>query len=177
MALQRIGGNRGPIHKWEGTAPGTTFTGLFVGTRKGKNFGPGSKNLYVIKQDSGVEIDLANATVLESAFDEGEVRSGERVQVEYLGKATPAKGGKQYHNFEVMVDREGEIVPRAATTATPTSAPSAPAPQDSNPKVARLRAKVGGGTDAMVAFLEKQHGKDTPAFEAALDSILGTYGA
>lgn len=176
MAFQRIGGGpfSGRIVKWEETKPGTVFEGVYVRPLKGKAE-YGGKNSYILKLDeTGEEVLLRNSTVLERKFeDEGQVRPGERVRVEYPGKATPKKGGKPYHNFVVDVDRDAPVV--IPDVSRPMKAPEAPV--DTDPQLAALRKVVGTGAEGMLKYLKAQHGENTPEFEAAFQSVLKTYGA
>ena len=76
---------------------GATVQGVYIA--KKEHMGEFDSTVFVLRQDDGNIVNINASTVLKTKFDE--ISEGMEVLIEYLGKADPKKGGKEYHNFDV----------------------------------------------------------------------------
>lgn len=164
MARVAVGGNTGPITKWE--SPGQKIEGIFAGVRPGKKFAnnPEPSKLVDLKKADGSMITAGAPTALAGRL--ASVPLGAMVYIEYLGKAR-GQGGVEYKNFNVEMD-----VP----DGTPGAQAAPPAPQG----VAALEQKLRDSKGAQVAELMisalKQKFPAEDVYTKAIRDLLTSHG-
>lgn len=173
MAWVKLGGNNGPIQKWN--APGQSLEGVFVGLRDGKQFqgNAGKSKLADLKKDDGTQITCGAPTALASQLSQ--VAPGARIKITYMGEAV-GQGGTKYKNFETYVltaDAPGAVQPPIA--APPVSTP--PPSQTSVPPQQPVAAQPPAAThsfETLTAILIAAKGADAGnAIASAIKSMEG----
>ena len=91
---------------WEEVSPDThdmwdfrtkkTIQGVYVA--KKENVGENDSNIYVLNVGDE-KVGVWGSAVLDGRFEQ--IAIGSEVKIEYLGKKTGEKGGREYHNFIV----------------------------------------------------------------------------
>lgn len=112
MAFQTIGGNRNYPKYSECEAGEMLVDGTYVKSFDGK-FGI----QYEYMQEDGGIVVLNSAGALNNAMQY--VNPGARIQVTYMGQKDITKGkfaGKQFHDFQVAVDKEASQPAEETTT-------------------------------------------------------------
>lgn len=99
-------GERTPILKWRDVRPGTELKAEYLGMRQGK-FGP-LADLKTSKGQATVPVPTALLGQL------SRVRAGAQVAITYNGKVESQKTGRTYHDFQVDVFDEADLLPEGA---------------------------------------------------------------
>jgi len=68
------------------------------------NIGPNKSNLYTLQQADGTKMGVWGTAMLDSNLDR--ISIGDMVKIEYLGKATNPKTGREYRNFRISVAQD-----------------------------------------------------------------------
>lgn len=73
------------------------FVGIYISREE--NVGPNNSNLYNFEKKNGEMIAVWGSSVLDVRFKN--LKFGEEVKIEYLGKQKSEQTGREYHAFEV----------------------------------------------------------------------------
>lgn len=84
----------GDVHDFE---EDKVLIGVYLGKEEG--VGPNESMLYSFEKKGGKKVVVWGSTLLDSRFKSLEI--GEEVKVEYIGKATSEKTGREYKNYKV----------------------------------------------------------------------------
>ncbi len=95
---------------WEEVTPSPThdfkenkeLVGVFMS--KEEDVGPNGSNIYNFENEKGERVAVWGNAILDSRFKT--LTIGEKVKIEYLGKAKSEKTDREYHNFKVYKEKE-----------------------------------------------------------------------
>lgn len=193
MALRKVGGNSGPIFKWD--AVGKKIVGFLLRIRDGKQFAGNAEKskLADFRLLDGSVIAAGAPKMLANRL--ADVALGTYVEIAYLGQER-GQAGVLYKDFDVQADDErrlsaAEIAnalaaprqqaqPAAAPAPSPSPQPSAGV-QTATDVVGSLEQKLrdAKGTqigDLMISALRTRHAADPVAYLGALSDLLKAAG-